>query len=141
MYADEMTDSMSKAKEETNRRREIQMAYNREHGIEPRTIRKAIRDVLEAPRLGAAAARDSEPGALGKSRSIRGDAVPLDQLMLTISDLEKEMKAAARALEFEQAALLRDEITRLKKLLPKGSLVDEAVTPAQRRAAARAGRR
>lgn len=141
LFADTITDSMRRAIDETNRRREIQMAYNREHGIEPRTIRKAIRDVLEAPRLGAAAARDSEPGALGKSRSIRGDAVPLDQLMLTISDLEKEMKAAARALEFEQAALLRDEITRLKKLLPKGSLVDEAVTPAQRRAAARAGRR
>jgi len=141
LFADTVTDSMRRAIDETNRRREIQMAYNREHGIEPRTIRKAIRDVLEAPRLGASAGREGESGALGKSRSIRGDAVPLDQLMLTISDLEKEMKAAARALEFEQAALLRDEIARLKKLLPKGSLLDEAVTPAQRRAAARAGRR
>ncbi len=139
LFADTVTDSMRRAIDETNRRREIQMAYNAEHGIEPRTIRKAIRDVLEAPRPGAPGAK--EAGALDRSRQVRGDAMPLDQLMLTISDLEKEMKAAARALEFEQAALLRDEIARLKKLLPKGSLVDEAVTPAQRRAAARTGRR
>jgi excinuclease UvrABC helicase subunit UvrB len=80
---------------------------------------------------------EPETEALSKARALRPEKAPLDELMLTIADLEQEMKLAARALEFEQAALLRDEITRLKKLAPAGSIVDAPVTPAQRRAAAR----
>lgn len=139
LYADNITDSMRRAIEETNRRRAIQEEYNLEHGITPQTIQKAIRDVLEAPRLteGGTEEPDRLAKVLGRSRGLREEAAPLDELMLTITDLEQEMKAAAKALEFEQAALLRDEMTRLKKLLPQGALQAAAVTPAQRRAAAR----
>ena len=138
LYADVMTDSMKRAISETNRRREIQMAYNKEHGITPTTITKAIRDVLESRRMGPSAGpSEPETEALSKARALRPEKAPLDELMLTIADLKQEMKLAARALEFEQAALLRDEITRLKKLAPAGSIVDAPVTPAQRRAAAR----
>lgn len=137
LYADTITDSMRRAISETNRRREIQSGYNKEHGITPTTITKAIRDVIEFGRPSGTEAAGASQSALAKSRKLRPEAAPLDELMLTIADLEQEMKAAARALEFEQAALLRDEMTRLKKLLPQGAMRDAAVTPAQRRAVAR----
>ena len=140
LYADNITDSMRRAIDETKRRRAIQEEYNREHNITPQTIQKAIRDVLEAPRLsveGTAEESDRLAKVLGRSRGLREEAAPLDELMLTITDLEQEMKAAAKALEFEQAALLRDEMTRLKRLLPQGALQAAAVTPVQRRAATR----
>ncbi|MCC6485752.1 MAG: excinuclease ABC subunit UvrB [Armatimonadetes bacterium] len=139
LYADKMTDSMQRAIDETNRRREVQMQYNQEHGIVPQTIRKAIRDVIESERMGPKTDSAAvENPALSRSRQLRDGKAPLDELMVTVAELEQDMKAAARNLEFEQAALLRDEITRLKKLLPQGALKDAPVTPAARRAAARA---
>jgi excinuclease ABC subunit B len=111
MYADNVTDSMRRAIDETQRRRAIQMEYNEKHGITPATIQKAVRDVLEAKRV----SDTKEYYGVGK-KDIAD--MPLDSVMLLLADLEREMKSAARALDFENAAQCRDEITRLKKLLP-----------------------
>ncbi|MDX1931171.1 MAG: excinuclease ABC subunit UvrB [Capsulimonadales bacterium] len=115
MYADNITGSMQRAIDETNRRREKQVAYNREHGITPQTVIKAVRDVLEAKKV-------AETKSYYKiSANKAAETLPLDQLLLAVADMEKEMKQAARNLDFEQAAVLRDEIARLKKLLPAGA--------------------
>ncbi|MDO8585496.1 MAG: excinuclease ABC subunit UvrB [Armatimonadota bacterium] len=111
MYADNVTDSMRRAIDETNRRRAVQLEYNEKYGITPATITKAVRDVIEAKRVAETRAY------YGVSRQAV-ESLPLDQLMLTLADLEREMKQAARALDFEHAAQVRDEIIRLKKLLP-----------------------
>ncbi|MDO8684469.1 MAG: excinuclease ABC subunit UvrB [Armatimonadota bacterium] len=111
MYADNITDSMRRAIDETNRRRSIQVDYNEKHGITPATIIKSVRDVIESKRVAETKAY------YGVGRNI-DESIPLDQLMLTLADLEREMKQAARALDFEHAAEVRDEISRLKKLLP-----------------------
>jgi excinuclease ABC subunit B len=115
MYADNITGSMQRAIDETNRRRAKQVAYNTEHGITPQTVIKAVRDVLESKKV-------AEAKSYYKVSSNKApETLPLDQLMLALTDMEKEMKAAARNLDFEHAAMLRDEITRLKKLLPAGA--------------------
>ena len=103
LYADRTTESMRRALEETNRRREMQVAYNREHGITPQTIRKAIRSVLSDQFR----ARDVARRAIRASEEAfdRGEAV---------AELEKQMYEAAENLEFEQAARLRDRIAELK---------------------------
>jgi excinuclease ABC subunit B len=111
MYADNITDSMRRAIDETNRRRRIQIDYNELHGITPQTIQKAVREVIESKRI----ADTKEYYGLSKKDV---QHLPLDDLMLMLADLEKEMKQAARALDFEHAAECRDEITRIKKLLP-----------------------
>jgi len=112
MYADTITGSMQRAIDETNRRRQIQIAYNEKHGITPATVQKAVRDVIEAKKV-------AETRTPYRSRRVQiTDTMPLDEIMITLTELEKEMKEAARALEFEQAAELRDEIARIKKLLP-----------------------
>jgi len=111
MYADNVTDSMRRAIDETQRRRAIQMEYNEKHGITPATIQKAVRDVLEAKRV------SDTKEYYGVAKKDIAD-MPLDSVMLLLADLEREMKSAARALDFEHAAQCRDEITRLKKLLP-----------------------
>jgi len=109
MYADNITDSMRRAIDETNRRRAVQIRYNEEHGITPATIQKAVRDVIES-------------GRAAMARSVYGSELPktatLDEIMLTLADLEREMKQAARELNFEHAAEVRDEIARIKKMLP-----------------------
>lgn len=115
MYADTITGSMQRAIDETNRRREKQEAYNREHGITPQTVIKAVRDVLESKKV--AEAKSYYKVASNKAP----ETLPLDQIMSALSDMEKEMKQAARNLDFEHAATLRDEISRLKKLLPAGA--------------------
>jgi excinuclease ABC subunit B len=110
MYADQVTDAMQEAIDETNRRREKQMAYNEEHGIEPSTIEKAVRDTIRSKEEAAERARVSiEPSVAGR----------LDQQDLTtiIAALEEEMRQAAQNLEFEKAAALRDEISELHKLI------------------------
>lgn len=112
MYADRMTGSMQRAIDETNRRREKQVAYNTEHGITPQTVIKAVRDVLESKKVAEA------KSYYKVSASKAPETLPLDQIMLAITDMEKEMKTAARALDFEHAAQLRDDMSRLKKLLP-----------------------
>ncbi len=112
MYADRITGSMQRAIDETNRRKEKQLAYNAEHGITPQTVIKAVRDVLESKKV--AEAKSYYKVATNKAP----ETLPLDQIMLAITDMEKEMKQAARALDFEHAAQLRDDMSRLKKLLP-----------------------
>ena len=115
MYADNVTGSMERAIGETDRRRNIQLAYNREHGITPTTIDKAIREVIEAKKIA------EQKSYYKVSQTRNPESLPLDQLMIALADVEKEMKQAAKTLEFERAAELRDELSRLKKLLPAGS--------------------
>ncbi|MFO7275303.1 MAG: helicase-related protein, partial [Bacillota bacterium] len=106
MYADTITESMRAAIEETYRRRKIQEEYNRKHGITPQTVRKAVRDVIEATH---AAERPPEYLA-GKRLS----ELPRHQIPDVIKRLRREMEEASRALEFERAALLRDMILELE---------------------------
>ncbi len=104
MYADTQTESMEKAITETNRRRKIQMEYNAAHGITPTTIRKEIRDAI-------AGKETQEMAAKYMKRKAKGSRKETEAL---ISNLEKEMKEAAKALDFERAAELRDMIFELK---------------------------
>ena len=107
MYADVMTDSMRRAIDETDRRRSLQHAYNQENGITPQGIRKAVRDITERVR---AIAKTKTPYA------VDGD-MPKDDLARLIKDLESQMKTASDNLEFEKAALLRDQIVDLRKVM------------------------
>ncbi len=107
MYADIVTDSMRRAIAETNRRRDIQVAYNTEHGIEPRSIIKAVRDQIERAKQ---VAEEQAPYSIGKD-------MPAPEIHKLIKDLEKSMKAAAAELEFEKAAMLRDQIAELRRSL------------------------
>jgi excinuclease ABC subunit B len=116
MYADRLTDSMREAIEETNRRREIQIAYNEKHGIKPETVRKNITDFILQTRAGGMGPVPQKPSR----RKRRGDdtvELPLDELKRLIMVLEEEMKDAARDLRFEYAARLRDEVQDLKREL------------------------
>ena len=107
MYADNITRSMRKAIDETNRRREIQMAYNEEHGITPQTIIKDIRDSISAKKE---VANDEEILELEETANINDDNIEEH-----IAELEQQMFAAAEKFEFEQAAKLRDTIAELKE--------------------------
>jgi excinuclease ABC subunit B len=115
MYADRMTDSMKFAISETERRRSIQSAYNQEHGIEPRSIVKHIRDLTDRVR----AMVDDKQGEQAPQGAQEVDmrALPKDKLHKMIKELEAEMKRAAQALEFEKAAALRDQIFELRGAL------------------------
>jgi len=108
MYADNMTDSMRVAIEETNRRRAIQQRYNEEHGITPTTIKKAVRDLIAISK--AAAASDKE----FKKDPESMDATELEKLS---KELTKKMHQAAAELNFEEAAKLRDRMVQVKKML------------------------
>ncbi|MGV3720287.1 MAG: excinuclease ABC subunit UvrB, partial [Actinomycetota bacterium] len=122
MYADAVTPSMERAIAETKRRREIQRAYNEAHGITPQTIRKEVREVIQANRImDGKATYNVSPDAVDETR-------PAEDLLATIQELEVEMKKASKALEFEQAAHLRDEINRLKRLMPDAEFA-ESVAP------------
>jgi excinuclease ABC subunit B len=116
MYADNLTDAMRQAIDETNRRREIQMKYNAEHGIQPETIRKNVNDIILQTRQGNAATPTTKSSRRGKRRTEVID-MPLDELQRLIMVLEEEMKDAARDLRFEYAARLRDEVNDLKREL------------------------
>jgi excinuclease ABC subunit B len=105
MYADSITESMAKAIGETRRRREKQIAFNVEHGIEPRTIRKEVRDILELISSG------EEKGA----SKLKGEKIPRDIAMAMAADVEKRMKQFAANLDFESAAALRDELIELRR--------------------------
>ncbi len=109
MYADHVTASMRRAIEETARRRDIQAAYNREHGLEAATITKAIRDITDHVR-----AVEEEPEEYDAAVPA---GMPPDELLRLIKALEREMKAAAKNLEFEKAAALRDRIVELRREL------------------------
>ena len=115
LYADRMTDSMNVAIEETRRRRELQRAYNIEHGITPETIKKAIKRGIEEE----IAARH----IVQESAGIKDDTKYITQEFL--NELEGEMLAAAESLEFERAAQLRDRIMQLKKQLGQEVSLDD----------------
>ena len=106
MYADVVTASMARAIGETQRRRERQVAYNLEHGIEPHTIRKEVRDILDL------VASHEETTASAK---LRGEKLPREVALAMAKEIEKKMKEAAANLEFEKAAALRDELLELRK--------------------------
>jgi excinuclease ABC subunit B len=122
MYADQMTPSMQRAIEETNRRREKQLAYNLEHGINPQTIRKAVGDILSILRPDG----DGSAPVPGKDRRRQRErdkvqrelkTLPQQELARLIQTLEDEMHEAAADLKFEYAARLRDEINELRREL------------------------
>jgi len=114
MYADTITDSMRRAIDETNRRRRIQMEYNEKRGIKPASIIKEIHDLTE--RLGVVAEERAPYEAVRE--------IPRDEVHRLIKELEKQMKAAAEMLEFEKAAMLRDQIFELRR-----SLLEESDLP------------
>ncbi len=127
LYADVMTESMRAAMDETNRRRQIQTQYNTEHGIVPASIIKEIRDLTD--RVKVLAEKPTEY-AVGKD-------IPKPELHRLIGELEKQMKLAAAQLEFEKAALLRDQIYELRRALeddklPEWERVRQASAPRRR---------
>jgi len=113
MYADEVTDSMRAAVSETQRRRKIQMAYNREHGIDPQSIRKKVSDILLTMAVDTTKARHPDKQRRRRERP----EMPTEELERLIRSLEEEMHEAAKDLRFEYAARLRDEVVDLRKEL------------------------
>jgi superfamily II DNA/RNA helicase len=132
MYADNVTESMQVAIEETNRRRFVQEAYNREHGIQPQTIVKEIRDIND--RLRAVA---ESSGAYGDERPAELSEMSREQIAQLVSQLEGEMRAAARNLEFERAAMLRDQIQSIRLRVLEEDASATVLKAAERAAAAR----
>ena len=114
MYADEVTGSMQRALNETNRRRALQREYNRQHGIDPQTIRKKVSDILELIGSADAPAVDRRRREVAPRPELD---LPADDLERLIRSLEEEMREAARELRFEYAARLRDEVNELKREL------------------------
>jgi excinuclease ABC subunit B len=108
MYADIVTDSMRAAIDETNRRREIQMKYNEEHGITPQTIKKAVRDLISISKVIAKEEVQFEKDPESMNRK---------ELTKLIADVQKKMQRAAADLNFEAAAELRDKMIELKQKL------------------------
>lgn len=116
MYADKITDSMQEAIDETERRREKQIAYNKEHGVDPQPLRKKIADILDQVyENNGEEAPESDPSAVVEKRDVSSMAT--DEVEALINDLQAQMGAAARELKFELAGRLRDEIADLKKEL------------------------
>ncbi len=112
MYADRITDAMKAAIDETERRRAIQIAYNKEHGIEPASIVKEIRDLTQRVHAIREAAKAPEEQAAPSPVDL-----PPGDLKRLIDTLEQEMRAAAKALEFEKAAALRDQLIELRQVM------------------------
>ncbi|GAB4270718.1 MAG: excinuclease ABC subunit UvrB [Candidatus Promineifilaceae bacterium] len=114
MYADKVTNSMRRAIDETNRRRKVQQAYNEAHGIEPHSIMKAIRDLTDN-----LVEEHEHELALAEKKPVYAVTadLPKAELNKMISELEKQMKQAAQQLEFEKAAMLRDQIVELRRLM------------------------
>ena len=155
MYADRTTESMQVAIDETDRRRRIQAAYNEEHGIVPQTIIKGVRDIND--RLRAVAEASGAYESAGRAREL--SQMSREEISRLVAQMEAEMRAAARELEFERAATLRDEIqqVRLRVLEEDASVIvaraaekaaaapapDQRTTakPSERAAAMRSGNR
>lgn len=112
MYADEVTESMKRAINETMRRRRIQMEFNEKHGIKPQSVRKAISDILELTHY-----RDLKKKKMEAEKLIT--KIPPEEIEKAIAALEEEMRAAAAELEFERAAVLRDQIKELREELER----------------------
>ena len=128
LYADRITDSMRRAIDETHRRRQIQAQYNETHDIAPTSIHKEIRDITDQVRQAHKVAEEAAPygedvvsdrDAVRFAASIPADAPP-DQIVRMIAELEQRMKQASRDLEFEKAAVLRDQIVELRRELAGG---------------------
>ena len=116
LYADKVTDAMKKAIDETNRRRVKQEAYNQEHHISPVGITKAVRDITD--RLAAEAGLEQPTSHSARDLAARMETKELEKML---SEMEKQMRAAAAELEFERAALLRDQIYEMRALLAENS--------------------
>ncbi len=136
MYADRVTVSMQAAIDETKRRRQIQLDWNREHGIEPTSIVKAIRDI--GMRLRQVA--EVEGAYEGAGRPVAGGGLAKDELTRLVNDLERQMKTAARDLEFEKAAALRDQIVELRGILVLQDGPDAVLSDGTERTTKRAAR-
>jgi excinuclease ABC subunit B len=122
MYADRITDSMKFALDETNRRREKQTAYNKEHGIVPISITKAIRDITDSLSVEARENLMSVGEEKGKYKTSKQKAgSDMKELEHMVVEMERSMKEAAKNLEFEKAASFRDEIYELKALIADGT--------------------
>ncbi|MCL2770118.1 MAG: UvrB/UvrC motif-containing protein, partial [Solirubrobacterales bacterium] len=117
MYADRETQAMRAAIEETNRRREIQLAYNREHNITPETIVKGISDIAEFLQADSKVPRSRSRRRRGRAREGAAREMPQHELERLAVELEEEMMEAADELRFEYAAQLRDEIRELRREL------------------------
>ena len=151
MYADVVTDSMKEAIEETQRRREIQMAYNEEHGIVPKTVRKAINDIssfiAEAEKTVGSKGRSKgdslghgafytpdEPGEGGVPETVAPEQtlaeqleeLPHDELVRIVETMEEDMRNASAAMDFEEAARLRDAVVQIRAML-EGASEDETI--------------
>jgi excinuclease ABC subunit B len=129
MYADRMTDSMKFALDETNRRRAKQSKYNTDHGIVPLSIHKAIRDITDSLSVEGrekAMAVGEEKGAYKAGK--KADASNRKELEKVVSELDRQMKEAAKNLQFEKAAAIRDEMYEIKSILAD----DEKLTPWER---------
>ena len=122
MYADNMTDSMHKAITETNRRRTIQEAYNKEHHIIPHTVQKRVKDLIDLTKI------EEKTGDYGKTPA-KKDEMSDEELYMQMQQTEKDMKRAAKSLEFEEAAMWRDQLAKLRQLWTDryGSRADAAL--------------
>jgi len=119
LYADTITDSMGRAIEETNRRREVQHAYNVANGVEPYTIKKEVRETVRSYEVVKELSAQYNSEA---STTLLDDGTPLrlEDIPMLVAELERKMKDLAKAMEFEKAAEVRDEIAGLRKLAGLG---------------------
>ncbi len=128
MYADHVTNSMQRAIDETYRRRKIQVEYNVAHNIEPASIIKEIKDITDRVRAVAESRADySVTGA--EAGDVLPGALPKDEIVRLVKDLEGQMKTAAKMLEFEKAALLRDQVVELRRMIVDEDPVEQARKP------------
>lgn len=119
MYADKITDSMRLAIDETRRRREIQMRYNEEHGIEPQTIRKAINDIMSY-------VKDEVGNTTAEQVNLELAALSREEVLRIISSMEDDMASASKSMDFEEAARLRDQVVKLRAQV-EGSSEDDVL--------------
>ena len=126
MYADIVTDSMRRAIEETTRRRKLQETHNLEHGIVPEGIKKEVRDITERVRQIADSRTEY---ATGKPTSFEEQNLSRDELARLVRGFERQMKESSKLLEFEKAAMLRDQIIDLRRLM---ALDEDPLMPIQR---------
>ena len=128
MYADRQTNSMRRAIDETYRRRAVQIAHNEANGIEPRSIVKEIRDLTDRVKQVAEESGSYHAGGNGQPGVIA--QLPKDELARMVKDLESQMKTAARNLDFEKAALMRDQIVELRRIMEFDPVTDPIGGPA-----------